>query len=174
MAEYLLGNLPITALSALVLLVPLYGGGAVLIREAVRHTGRSWPSILMLALAYGVLEEGIATMSLFNPNYVGLRLLDNGYVPSLGIGVPWTVLVLTLHVVWSVGVPIATAGNVYDVPGGAKPNALDLLVKRATDQHFYLYPGDNDFDQADRIQIDGTASSDLGIRLCSGFHACAP
>jgi hypothetical protein len=46
-------------------------------------------------------------MSLFNPNYVGLRLLDNGYIPQLGIGVPWTVLVLTLHVVWSVSVPIA-------------------------------------------------------------------
>ena len=107
-AEFLLGNLPITALAALVLLAPLYGGGAVLIREAVRHTGRGWPSILILALAYGVLEEGIATMSLFNPNYVGLRLLDNGYIPQLGIGGPWTVLVLTLHVVWSISVPIAT------------------------------------------------------------------
>lgn len=107
-AEYLLGNLPITELSALVVLAPLYGGGALLIRETVRRTGRGWPSILILALAYGVLEEGIATMSLFNPNYVGLRLLDNGYIPQLGIGAPWTVLVLTLHVVWSISVPIAT------------------------------------------------------------------
>jgi hypothetical protein len=107
-AEFLLGNLPITALPALVLLAPLYGGGALLIREAVRRSGRGWPSILILGLAYGVLEEGIATMSLFNPNYVGLRLLDHGYVPWLGIGLSWTVLVLTLHAVWSIGVPIAT------------------------------------------------------------------
>jgi hypothetical protein len=106
-AEFLLGNLPITNLSALIILAPLYGGGAVLIRETVRRLGRGWPSILILALAYGIFEEGIATMSLFNPNYAGLRLLDNGYVPQLGIGVPWTALVLTLHVVWSISVPIA-------------------------------------------------------------------
>jgi hypothetical protein len=107
-AEFLLGNLPITQLPALIVLAPLYGGGALLIREVARRTGRGWPSILVLALAYGLLEEGIGTMSLFNPNYVGLRLLDNGFMPSLGIGLPWTVLVLTLHVVWSIGVPIAT------------------------------------------------------------------
>lgn len=46
-------------------------------------------------------------MSLFNPNYVGLLLLDYGYIDWLGIGGPWTVLVLALHVVWSISVPIA-------------------------------------------------------------------
>lgn len=112
-AEFLLGNLPITALPALVLLAPLYGGGALLIREAVRHTGRGWLSILVLALAYGVFEEGVVTMSLFNPNYAGLRLLDNGYVSWLGIGGPWTILVLTLHVVWSISVPIATIEAIF-------------------------------------------------------------
>jgi hypothetical protein len=106
-AEFLLGNLPITAFYALLVLAPLYGGGALLIREVVRRTGRGWPSVLVLGLAYGVFEEGISTMSLFNPNYVGLRLLDNGFIPQLGIGGPWTVLVLTLHVVWSISVPIA-------------------------------------------------------------------
>jgi hypothetical protein len=44
-AEYLLGNLPITAIAALVLLAPLYGGGAVLIREVTRRAGRGWPTI---------------------------------------------------------------------------------------------------------------------------------
>ena len=33
-AEFLLGNLAITSLSALVVLAPLYGGGALLVREA--------------------------------------------------------------------------------------------------------------------------------------------
>jgi hypothetical protein len=106
-AEFLLGNLAISALGALVVLAPLYGGGAVLIREVVRRTGRGWPSLLLLALAYGVLEEGITTMSLFNPDYAGVRLLDNGFIPQLGIAGPWTVAVLTLHTVWSIGVPIA-------------------------------------------------------------------
>jgi hypothetical protein len=106
-AEFLLGNLPITALYALVVLAPLYGGGALLIREIVRRTGHGWPSIVALALAYGVLEEGVTTMSLFNPNYAGERLLDYGYIPVLGIGGPWTVFVLMLHTIWSISVPIA-------------------------------------------------------------------
>jgi hypothetical protein len=106
-AEFLLGNLPITALYTLVVLAPLYGAGALLIREVVRRTGRGWPSILTLALAYAVFEEGITTMSLFNPNYAGERLLDSGYIAALGMGGPWTVYVLTLHTVWSISVAIA-------------------------------------------------------------------
>ncbi|WP_433443550.1 hypothetical protein [Nonomuraea sp. CA-141351] len=38
-----------------------------------------------------------------------MRLLDSGYIPALGIGVPWTLFVLGLHTVWSVSVPIALA-----------------------------------------------------------------
>ncbi len=106
-AEYLLGDLPITMLSSLVVLAPMYGGGALLIREIIRRTGRGWPGMIVLALAYGVLEEGITTQSLFNPNYLNAHLLDYGFVPSLGIAIPWTIFVLTIHAVWSISVPIA-------------------------------------------------------------------
>lgn len=106
-AEFLLGDLPITALFALIALAPLYGGGALLIREVCRRAGWGWPSMLALALAYGVLEEGVCTQSLFNPDYAGVHLLANGYIPALGIAGPWTLFVLTLHVVWSIGTPIA-------------------------------------------------------------------
>jgi hypothetical protein len=107
-AEFLLGNLPLTMLPALLVLAPLYGGGALLIRETVRRRGLGWPSLFLLALAYGVLEEGLTTQSLFNPNYAGQRLLDYGFVPALGIGLPWTLYVLTLHTVWSISVPVST------------------------------------------------------------------
>ncbi|MEV6285459.1 hypothetical protein [Kribbella sp. NPDC051770] len=105
-AEFLLGNLPISQLFALFALAPLYGGGAVLIRELVRHRGWGYPSVLLLALAYGVLEEGVTTQSLFNPNYADLRLLDPGHISWLGMGAPWTLFVLALHTVWSITVPI--------------------------------------------------------------------
>jgi hypothetical protein len=114
-AEYLLGDFPITYLGALVLLAPMYGGGAILIREVVRRTGRGWPSIVALALAYGVFEEGITTQSLFDPNYAHAHLLDKGFIPALGIAVPWTLFVLTLHTVWSISVPIALVEGL--VPG---------------------------------------------------------
>src|SRR5947209_3470482 len=73
-AEFLLGNLPIKLLAALIVLAPMYGGGAVLIREIVRRSGRGWPSILLLGMAYGIFEEAYVTQSLFNPNYLKLNL----------------------------------------------------------------------------------------------------
>lgn len=108
-AEFLLGNLPIKMLAALIVLAPMYGGGALLIRECVRRAGRGWPSIVTLGLVYGVVEEGFTTQSLFNPNYLhlNLHLLDAGYIPVLGIGAWWTVFVLTLHAAWSTSTSIA-------------------------------------------------------------------
>jgi hypothetical protein len=108
-AEFLLGNLPINLLGVLLILAPLYGGGALLIREVVRRTDRGWPTIFVLALAFGVLEEAFTTQSLFNPNYLrlNLHLLDRAYIPALGIGGWWTVFVLTLHTVWSISTSIA-------------------------------------------------------------------
>lgn len=108
-AEFLLGNLPIKMLPALVVLAPMYGGGALLIRELVRRTGRGWPTILLLALAYGIVEEAFTTQSLFNPNYLllNLHLLQPAYIPALRMGGWWTIFVLTLHTAWSISTPIA-------------------------------------------------------------------
>jgi hypothetical protein len=108
-AEFLLGNLPIKLLPALVVLAPLYGGGALLIREVARRTGRGWPSILLLGMAYGLVEEAFTTQSLFNPNYLGLNLglLTPAYIPSLGIGAWWTLWMLMVHGIWSISTPIA-------------------------------------------------------------------
>ncbi len=110
-AEYLLGDLPIKMLGALVILAPMYGGGALLIREFARRTGKGWPTIFVLAFAYAVLEEAFTTQTLFNPNYLhlNLHLLQPAYIPALGIGAWWTVFVLTLHTVWSISTSIALA-----------------------------------------------------------------
>ncbi|WP_433077183.1 hypothetical protein ACQP1P_33835 [Dactylosporangium sp. CA-052675] len=109
-AEYFSGTtLPIFLLFLIVPLSLYYGSGAILIREVVRRTGRGWPAILTLGLAFGVLEEGVLTQSLFNPNYLAedLHLLEPGYVPALGMGALWTVFVLGGHVLWSIGAPVA-------------------------------------------------------------------
>ncbi len=108
-AEFLLGNLPVKLLPALIVLAPMYGGGALLIREAVRRTGRGWPSILVLGMAYAIFEEGFTTQSLFNPNYLKLNLglLTPAYIPSLGIGAWWTLWMLMVHGIWSISTPIA-------------------------------------------------------------------
>jgi len=110
-AEFLLGDLPINLLGALVVLAPMYGGGALLIREVVRRTGGGGPKVLALGLAFAIFEEAFTTQSLFNPNYLhlNLHLLEPAYIPALGISIWWSLFVLTLHAVWSISVSIALA-----------------------------------------------------------------
>jgi len=114
-AEFLLGIFPLKMLPILIVLAPMYGGAALLTRETVRRRGLGWLSILILGLAYGLIEEGFATQSLFNPNYLSMNmhLLDPAYIPRLGIGGSWTVYVLTLHVVWSIATPIALIEGLF-------------------------------------------------------------
>jgi uncharacterized protein YhhL (DUF1145 family) len=118
--EYLLGSLPVSMLGVLPLMMAMYGAGAIIIRETVRRRGGGWGSIVLLAAAYGLFEEGFVTQSLFNPNYLNLRLLDFGWIPSLGIALPWTLFVISIHVVWSMSVPIALVESAFpaqrDVP----------------------------------------------------------
>lgn len=106
-AEYLLGDFPVTWLPLLLLLAPMYGGGALLIRELVRRSGRGWPSILLLGCAYCLIEEAYTTQSLFNPHYLGMHLLGPAWIPWLGIGGWWTLFMLNVHPFWSIGVSIA-------------------------------------------------------------------
>jgi len=108
-AEFLLGDFSFRSLGFLLVFLPLYGGGALLIREVVRRTHRGWPSIVLLAVAYALIEEGFATQSLFNPNYAGQHLLAYGYVPLLGTSPVWSLFVLSIHVVWSISTPILIA-----------------------------------------------------------------
>jgi hypothetical protein len=106
--EFVLGNQPITELPMLPVLAPMYGGGALLIREAVRRTGGGWPVIIVLAAAYALLEEGPIDQMLFNPAYVGLdNFAELGPIPGLGISATLLQGSLTLHTVWSICVPIA-------------------------------------------------------------------
>jgi hypothetical protein len=101
--EYLLGNLTIGMLIALPLLVPLYGGGALLVRELSRRSGRGWPTILLLATAYGVIEAGLVDQSLFNvlPEEVVT------YIPAFGIDAQGSMALIVGHAVWSIAIPIA-------------------------------------------------------------------
>lgn len=105
--EYVLGNLPLAEIGALVVLAPMYGGGALLIREVVRRTGRGWPTILALGLAYGVLEAGLLDQSLFNPEFEEYRFQAVTPVPALGISALNGYSFVVGHAVWSIGVPIA-------------------------------------------------------------------
>jgi hypothetical protein len=105
-AEFFLGDFPVVEIFLLPVFALMYGGGALLIREIVRRTGRGWPAMLVLALAFGLLEEGLITQSLFNPDYLDAHLLDHGYIGALHTALPWLFYVLALHTFWSISVPV--------------------------------------------------------------------
>ena len=107
MGEYLLGNLKFRELYLLPVLGLLYGAGAVLIREVTRRRGRGYTTVLGLGLAYALVEEGLVTQLLFNQDYFsGQRELAVTVVPALGIDVWLTLIVVAMHVVWSITIPI--------------------------------------------------------------------
>jgi hypothetical protein len=103
-----LGNMPPTEFPLLLILGPMYGAGALLIREVARRTGGGWPMIIAFAAAYALIEEGVVDQMLFNPAYLGLDSFA-GYAPIPGLGMSATLTEgsLMLHTVWSICVPIA-------------------------------------------------------------------
>jgi hypothetical protein len=115
-AEYLSGYDDSTGnvaalLEGLFLFAPLYGGAALIIREVTRRTGRGWPAMLLLGLAFGVLQAGLIDHSMFNPSYRDIEYWDESYaptfVPALGVSVNHLLTFALGHMIWSISAPIA-------------------------------------------------------------------
>ncbi|MEJ2011784.1 MAG: hypothetical protein P8X64_06100 [Anaerolineales bacterium] len=90
---------------SLLLLAALYGGGALLVRETALRWGKRWPTILVLGLAYGILEEGLMVKSFFDPSWMDLGLLGI-YGRWAGVNWVWAVLLTLYHAVVSIALPI--------------------------------------------------------------------
>src|SRR4051794_2880784 len=101
--EVLFGATPISRLGGLVVVTPLYGGGAVLIRELARRRSLGWGRIALLAAAHAIIEEGLALQSMFNPHMFNAGLLGG---TVLGINLVWIEWTVGYHIVWSIGIPI--------------------------------------------------------------------
>jgi hypothetical protein len=105
--EYLLGNISIRHVLWLPFLVPLYGAGALLIRECARRANRGWPAIVVLGLAYGIIEAGLVDQSMFNPSFMDVTQDTATRIDVLGISAGDALTYLAGHAVWSISVPIA-------------------------------------------------------------------
>ncbi len=102
-AELTLGTVSWRMAWLMLLYVPIYGAGAVFIREVVRRTGRGWPSLLLMGLVYGLVEEGLALQSLTSPHLYGAA----GWAPRiLGVNTAYAELNLVYHAVFSIAVPV--------------------------------------------------------------------
>src|SRR5438309_3994936 len=82
----------------------LYGGGAILIREATLRWRKRWGAVLLLGGAYAVGEEGFAAKTMINPNspIIGNQLYSNWE------GVNWVALtnLTVFHAAFSIAVPL--------------------------------------------------------------------
>jgi hypothetical protein len=86
-------------------LVWLYGSGVLVMRETAVRWKSGWPSILLLGAAYGIIEEGLAVKSFFDPAWMDLGTLG-WYGRWLDVNWIWAVWLTIYHAVISVAVPI--------------------------------------------------------------------
>jgi hypothetical protein len=109
-AEILLGSTLLSKLSfvTFLLYIGFYGTGAVLIRELAHRRSLSWSRIVVLGLAFGMIEEGLVTQSLFNPHFPGIGYLRM-YGRWLGVNWYWAEYILGWHAVWSISIPVLLA-----------------------------------------------------------------
>ncbi|MCI4346196.1 MAG: hypothetical protein L3K07_05530 [Thermoplasmata archaeon] len=116
--EYLSGSSPLAGLVTapgafflfLLLNAGLYTSGVLLVRETALRWGKGWPTVLILGAAYGILEEGIALSTLFNPHASVVGGLGF-YGHWLGVNWVWSAGVLLVHAVFSVSLPIFLLGT---------------------------------------------------------------
>jgi hypothetical protein len=105
--EYLLGNLKVSDLALLPFLALMYGAGALLIRETARRFGRGSATMLILGVAYALVEEGLVDQMLFNQHYfVGQSEGSDTYIGALGVDASLTIIVVAMHAIWSTYIPI--------------------------------------------------------------------
>jgi hypothetical protein len=90
---------------SLFLLCLMYGGGALLVREAVFRWRKGWLSMLLLGAAYGIAEEGLACKSFFDPNWMDIGVLGS-YGHWAGVNWIWALELTAFHAVFSISASI--------------------------------------------------------------------
>jgi hypothetical protein len=102
---------PAELLLGLLILGPLYGAAAVLIRETARRAGLGWRGIILLAAAAGVLQAGVVDQSVFSVSYRGIESWEASrqgtLIAPLGVSAHMAQLFVAGHVIYSFGAPIA-------------------------------------------------------------------
>jgi len=79
-----------------------------LVREYTRRWERSWACIVLLGVAYGIIEEGLAAKSFFDPNWMDLGILGT-YGRWLNINWVWAQGLSVYHALVSITAPIILA-----------------------------------------------------------------
>jgi len=132
--EYLSSSSPINAIVLnppqfifqLLANLGLYGSGALLIHDAGIRWKKGWATILLLGAGYGILEEGVALSTLFDPNAGPVGALGS-YGHWLGVSWIWAAGIVPFHAIFSISIPILLLGMA--IP---ETRLKPLLTRRGT------------------------------------------
>lgn len=95
----------------LLILSPLYGAPALIIREVARRRGLGWGGMALMAAAFGMVQAGTVDQSLFSLGYLGIESWEASrrptLIPSLGFSAYLAQLFIAGHVIYSICAPIA-------------------------------------------------------------------
>ena len=108
--ELLIGSTPLSRINQLIFQFPYYGSAALVIREVVIRFQLSRLGLMFLGLAFGVITEGLALQSVFNPHFLNL---DISYGSAANVNWPWTFYMVGYHSIWSITIPVTLAGLVF-------------------------------------------------------------
>jgi hypothetical protein len=96
-----------------------YGCGALLCREFARRWGSGWLGVLLLAVAYGLYEEGVVSRALFDPGWRELAALA-AFDHAAGINWSYGLGLIHFHVAVSIVASVMLA-EMLDPPRRDRP-----------------------------------------------------
>jgi hypothetical protein len=110
-AEVLPGATRFSALFVFPIEVAVWGGGALLIRAAVRHWRLGWLNMLLLALAQAVAEECLIQQTSLAPMVIHIK--GKEYARAFGVNYVYFLWALAYEAILVVLVPVALAELIF-------------------------------------------------------------
>src|SRR5690242_1528801 len=110
-AEVLPGATTLSSIFVFPIEMCVWGGGALLIREAVRRYRRSWVSMLLLAIALAIAEEFVIQQTSLAPLVVKLK--GEVYARAVGVNYLYFLWAVVYESVFVVFVPITLVELIY-------------------------------------------------------------
>src|SRR3981081_2716453 len=83
--EFLFGSTHLTTFFLLLPQIGVYGCGALLIRDLVRRQRKGWRAILLLGIAFAIVEECVILQTSLSPLFAA----DQEHIYGRALGVSW-------------------------------------------------------------------------------------
>lgn len=91
------------------LLFGYYGCGVLTVQELTVRWRKGWPTVMLLGMAYGIVEEGLTNLTFFNPDWATAGL----YGRFAGVNWVWSVALTIVHGIISISIPILVTQLIF-------------------------------------------------------------